>query len=823
MKNNNCIKKLIAVLISFLMTMGMSCAETPETAEDLPADSTVSVRRLEGAGYDTPEEAVLAYIDAMNRGNVADMLSTFAVESYIDHMDSELYLEYTKKFRTSYIWDSIPYADEMMRSLAIHHRYGTVAANLLLYYAGDSTIQIINTTEDQELLLNQLSQSVLNQVPENIEFVQWINPAAITEGNLMKKVTKSGDAVGSKAYLNADDMTEIAVHVRIGEKDAVMSLCCVRYGDRWYNLEVGYWTIQYARILSETNVPKPIYIFEENLSEWMEPLNKEYEEECAQWEAIQESDLAGSRWRLVSLSNTDITVHSNTADAENDTGAGVWAEMHFLRLGGLITIVGSPVLQQMLIMDDATARISFPWTAAGITTEYTSINKLKGSSTTKSTFGSLYENDIKLNLDDVTVTQDEDTITITLANGVQAVFVRKSALSVQGTTETLPKYTPYSEQLEGKGYDTPEDAVMAYLDAMNRGDVRDMLSTFAIESYFAHADQMLDVQRRGKFAPMTAAPDYVPCASEFVELLASYDRYSNIAGELLSGYTWYVIETESEIEFSNIDEIQAFQEQYQQSPVYNIQGHVEFVQWVSPVNVTEGRITEPNVRTTMMSDVASTGADDMTELVARIRINGNDAYQTMWCFRYGDRWYNYSVSWMIYGVLQSFSLQQSSGRQMLPLVLSVDGQEKIESRLQADYTEGNALWNAFRTSDLSGSRLKLISVSTPGLTVYEEGNAAKEAEGIGVFAEMHFFSNGGGIITVTASPELQQNLGMDDDTDRILFAWMSESPEHLTAEGYIAYNGDKIQTGLENITVSRDESTVTLTWENGIQAVFQKP
>ena len=65
--------------IVFLLILALACSFLPFAA----AESG----RLEGAGYDTPEEALLAYIDALNRGDVGGMLSTFALESYVEHAD----------------------------------------------------------------------------------------------------------------------------------------------------------------------------------------------------------------------------------------------------------------------------------------------------------------------------------------------------------------------------------------------------------------------------------------------------------------------------------------------------------------------------------------------------------------------------------------------------------------------------------------------------------------------------------------------------------------------------------------------------------------
>ena len=48
---------------------------------------------MEGPGYDSPEEAVTAYLEAMKKGDARGMLSTFAIETYVAEMDAQAYLE----------------------------------------------------------------------------------------------------------------------------------------------------------------------------------------------------------------------------------------------------------------------------------------------------------------------------------------------------------------------------------------------------------------------------------------------------------------------------------------------------------------------------------------------------------------------------------------------------------------------------------------------------------------------------------------------------------------------------------------------------------
>ena len=88
-------KKVLAILLAvLLLAPALACAE--ELA--VPSLSQSTAIKLEGSGFHTPEEAVLAYLEGLNRGDATEMLSTFAIESYVDNMDAENYLSRARSY-----------------------------------------------------------------------------------------------------------------------------------------------------------------------------------------------------------------------------------------------------------------------------------------------------------------------------------------------------------------------------------------------------------------------------------------------------------------------------------------------------------------------------------------------------------------------------------------------------------------------------------------------------------------------------------------------------------------------------------------------------
>ena len=83
---------------------------------------------LEGPGYDSPEEAVTAYLEAMKKGDARGMLSTFAIETYVAEMDAQAYLERLRSFSPTNV--SLPLGGDYQRQVAVAVRYGELANSL---------------------------------------------------------------------------------------------------------------------------------------------------------------------------------------------------------------------------------------------------------------------------------------------------------------------------------------------------------------------------------------------------------------------------------------------------------------------------------------------------------------------------------------------------------------------------------------------------------------------------------------------------------------------------------------------------------------------
>ena len=806
-------------------------AGAPDTDADSGSPETAPAAvRLEDSGYATPEEAVLAYLDAMNRGDLGAMLTTFAMESYVENVDTAAFVNRNRSYhpvpRTAI--QEIPYADGFVRSLALQVRCGAVASELNTCYAmyalGDDyySQNQYTTAEARRTLAENFRQSPLNGLAGNVEFIKWLNPAILSEGTMVKPGAGS-DSLDTLAYTGGDDYAELIALIRINGKLACQPMRCVKYGSRWHNLDFSSRTVYYSGVQESWKQALWMPANDREIALLAEAISAEDTDESARWDALQQSDWAGTRWPMVSISVPGVTVYDTAEAAENDSGAGIWAEAHFTRVGGAeISVAASPALRQQLNLGDGAIRITFSWFTDEIPTVRIMHKRNKEMEIPLFTIQTGLEQE-KLSVSGVT--RENNRITFTLADGTQAVFEKPAAAESPAPAES----TAVVSRLEGAGYGTPEDAVLAYIDALNREDVRDALATFAVESYAAHADPLFSVERTGVFRP--SVHYLLPETDGFGRSLTAFGRYNALAGGLMSCYLDCTAGGDgSKVSFKTDEEIRAFREQFSRSPLSGLAGNVSFSGWADPVRISKGNIVRPGNRTSLTGEAAVSGADDIAVVVAQVLVKGQLCILPMRCVRYGDRWYNDGPESMI--AFQYLKNSTTTSAKLYLWLLSVSEMVEVTQALTGSYEgadevlkEAVPVWESIQLSGLGGTRWVMTSVSIPGVTVYDTAEAADSDSGAGVRAEILFTGIGGGVLSVSGSPALRQMLKSENDVSRFFFAWEPENPDGsgtLSLSSFVIFPREGTTLDLTGVVITRDGAALTAAFPDGTQAVFRQ-
>ena len=193
---------------------------------------------LEGEGYPSAEEAVEAYIAALSKGDIEGIISTFAVESYVDNFDTEAYLEQLGAWNAANAWSTGAKVtgDEYERRLLIAGRALSVVQQLYLQFADYTGIlndQQVLTLPDQNAVEDFLAENQGDgffQAISGMELERFLNPQSLSANyppeNLEENLARYG----------FDEYQEVAAQVELGGEDWLLVMLCARKGENWYNL-----------------------------------------------------------------------------------------------------------------------------------------------------------------------------------------------------------------------------------------------------------------------------------------------------------------------------------------------------------------------------------------------------------------------------------------------------------------------------------------------------------------------------------------------------------------------------------------------------------
>lgn len=242
-------RNMLLVLLILALLAPLTCAAA---LGEGGVEADASNGRLEGPGFDSPEKAALAYIQAYNAGDVSGIRSSFAIETYVDHVDRPASTSRIRMFSVAQ-QDTMPMPTPYMRDLMVSDRWGTIARKLTwqyVYYAWpeaylDERDYLKVSFSDSEYTVEEIPDflggfydSEVNDWLWNVSFIGFESPEKIIgdgylceeNQNIINRMTECS---------GCDEIAEMILHIQIKEEDYYQFLECARYGDRWYVQNLG--------------------------------------------------------------------------------------------------------------------------------------------------------------------------------------------------------------------------------------------------------------------------------------------------------------------------------------------------------------------------------------------------------------------------------------------------------------------------------------------------------------------------------------------------------------------------------------------------------
>ena len=212
--------------------------QDPAEEEDEETPKAGSAGKVEGSGFSEPEEAILAYARALQHGNVQEILSTFAIETYVESYDLTAAMENVGAYTNT----NVPFAPSSDAYTAELNRIlwqGSIVKNLSYMYLSFTDVEFLG----QPITFNGDPYDTPEQLAEALTVSDWMQRlsgmeigAVLTFEDLFGQNDKIAQALENRIrILGCDDMVPLAAEVTMNGQLYYLCTDVACYDGVWYN------------------------------------------------------------------------------------------------------------------------------------------------------------------------------------------------------------------------------------------------------------------------------------------------------------------------------------------------------------------------------------------------------------------------------------------------------------------------------------------------------------------------------------------------------------------------------------------------------------
>ncbi|MBN1775828.1 MAG: hypothetical protein JW817_05115 [Clostridiales bacterium] len=195
--------------------------------------------QIEGKGYDTPEEAAEAYLIALRDQDMNAMISTFAIESYVENYDFNAMVERLQAY-TPNMELPFPNSTPHTKELNLESRRKIVTQSITIQYffynylIDDSGYGTTLTLNDYPDLVDDMEKASKDYFFEDLEITGSMDPEDLSdlyEGernqeNIAKQVKPYG--------VKRDEVANVVITFELDGDEYIFCPQLIEYNGRWY-------------------------------------------------------------------------------------------------------------------------------------------------------------------------------------------------------------------------------------------------------------------------------------------------------------------------------------------------------------------------------------------------------------------------------------------------------------------------------------------------------------------------------------------------------------------------------------------------------------
>ena len=204
--------------------------------------------RYEGNGFDSPEEALICYMEGLKNLDFEQMLSAFAWETQMEHYSLQAYFERLRVYQTN-MRPRMPSVNNLMFSANVNilrfNQVDVIYRSLEHYILGEDYpetgfVQLQNGPDEVAAFLQQFDNGRIEKLAQMTN-IRILSPDEVTEDRFSMERNQE-NFIRQTACYGADEAVNLVGAGDVGGETLYCFPTICRYGDRWYLVSVSSMT-----------------------------------------------------------------------------------------------------------------------------------------------------------------------------------------------------------------------------------------------------------------------------------------------------------------------------------------------------------------------------------------------------------------------------------------------------------------------------------------------------------------------------------------------------------------------------------------------------
>ena len=190
-------------------------------------------------GFDTPEEAIIAYLEGLRDSNMDKMLSAFAIEVYIENFDFESQVDRLGAHML-HMDVGLPNANEFATSVNVERRRGKIVEQIYLHNFVFADIYLDGRpeiVEDASTFTREFEADLNRPNFQTLEVLGFIPPEAFNEIYLDER--NQENLARWARVLGVDELANLAVVFQLDGQRSILFAELGSYNGQWFMLHLA--------------------------------------------------------------------------------------------------------------------------------------------------------------------------------------------------------------------------------------------------------------------------------------------------------------------------------------------------------------------------------------------------------------------------------------------------------------------------------------------------------------------------------------------------------------------------------------------------------